>query len=104
MSLESKIELLTSAIDRLTAMLEKQPQSQPVKVEAPLAAVKHHEAPETKAEATTITIESLQTLCMEKVRKDRANTAKVKEILGGRLVKNVPAAEYVAVKQALEAL
>jgi hypothetical protein len=102
MSLESKIELLTAAIDRLTAMLEKQPQ--PVKVEAPLAAVKHHEAPETKADATTITIESLQTLCMEKVRKDRANTAKVKEILGGRLVKNVPAAEYVAVKQALEAL
>jgi len=97
MSLESKIELLTAAIDRLTAMLEKQPQ--PVKSEAPIAKLEV-----STPEVGAITIESLQALCMEKVRKDRANTAKVKEILGGRLVKVIPTSEYASVKVALEAL
>lgn len=83
MSLESKIEELTKAVEALTAVLIKQP----VQLELPLVSqttltVAKEETVEAK-ETTVLSRPDLQTKCLELVRKDRDNKAKIKALLAG---------------------
>jgi len=86
MSLESKIELLTQAIDRLNKNLEAalQPVSAPVQqvvevapTTAPVEAVTTEEAVPTK----TVNADDVQASCLSLSRRDPANKAKIKTLL-----------------------
>ncbi len=86
MSLESKIELLTQAIDRLNKNLEAalQPVSAPVQqvveaapTTAPVEAAKTEEAVPTKA----VNADDVQASCLSLSRRDPANKAKIKTLL-----------------------
>ena len=81
MSLESKIELLTAAIEKLNANLEFALRT-PV-ASAPVQQPEVAVVPEVKAEVvkSSLTHEEVQTLMLSKVREDMANKAKVKDIL-----------------------
>ena len=81
MSLESKIELLTAAIEKLNANIEFALRT-PV-ASAPAQQVAAEVAPEVKAEVvkSSATHEEIQTLMLSKVRQDMANKTKVKDIL-----------------------
>jgi hypothetical protein len=81
MSLESKIELLTAAIEKLNANIE-------FALRTPVASAPAQQvAPEVKAEVkaevvkSSATHEEIQTLMLSKVRQDMANKTKVKDIL-----------------------
>ena len=102
MSLEDKIEALTLAIECLTIALKVKPEAQESTKSAP--APKKEVTPIAEVTETVTTIESLQALCMLKVRESRDNTAKVKEILNGKLIKQVPISDYQTIKLALELL
>jgi hypothetical protein len=88
MSLESKIELLTQAIDRLNKNLEAalQPVAAPVQqvaevtpptTTAPVEAVKVEEVAPIK----TVSADDVQASCLSLSRKDPANKAKIKTLL-----------------------
>ena len=87
MSLESKIELLTQAIDRLNKNLEAalQPVTAPVQqavevtppTTAPVEAVKAEEVAPTKA----VSADDVQASCLSLSRKDPANKTKIKTLL-----------------------
>jgi hypothetical protein len=88
MSLESKIELLTQAIDRLNKNLEAalQPVAAPVQqvaevvpptTTAPAETVKVEEPALTK----TVSADDVQASCLSLSRKDPANKAKIKTLL-----------------------
>ena len=100
MSLENKIELLTIAIERLTAMLEKQP-SQAAQ-ESPKAT-----PPKAEPEAASITVDDLQSICTSLVRVNRENKPKIKAILDSFNVKvlaELNPSDMSDVKECLEAL
>jgi hypothetical protein len=87
MSLESKIELLTQAIDRLNKNLEAalQPVSAPIQqvaevtpsTTAPVETVKAEEVAPVK----TVNADDVQASCLSLSRKDPANKAKIKTLL-----------------------
>lgn len=81
MSLESKIEELTKAVEALTALLNKQP----VQLELPLVSettlTMAQQEPATVEVNTLINRSDLQTKCLDLVRKDRENKSKIKAIL-----------------------
>ncbi len=86
MSLESKIELLTQAIDRLNKNLEAALQPVPAPVQqvvevvpttATVEAVKTEEAASTK----TVNADDVQASCLSLSRRDPANKAKIKTLL-----------------------
>ena len=96
MSLESKIEMLTAAIDRLNAnmtLLLTTPADQVLKVEqtaaTPAANTEQPPAPATTAEsnqvehvaASSFTQDDLRRLCMTKVKEDRAFKDTLKDFL-----------------------
>ena len=110
MSLENKIELLTVAIERLTAMLEKQPSP---KAETPIAKVKGEtpaehkivikEAPKTE----TITVDDLKSICTEIVRNNRDDKPKITALLdsfNAKTLSDLKPTDYADVKTCLEAL
>jgi len=100
--LETEIKNLTAAIERLIETLDKKqltlgldaPAEQPV-VEAP------------KVEQDTPSVDSLQQRCLEITRIDRANSAKIKDIIaeyGAALLKDIPADKLGEFSIKLEAL
>lgn len=109
MSLENKIELLTVAIERLTAMLEKtgQPEQNP-----PSTAVKRHQPPlsDTKPELhpePVITVDDLQSICTGLVRTARANKPRIISVLdsfNAKVLADLKPSDYADVKECLEAL
>ena len=94
MSLESKIEMLTAAIDRLNAnmtLLLTTPADQVLKVEQTATNTEQPPAPATTAEsnqvepkpvaAESFTQDDLRRLCMAKVKEDRAFKDTLKDFL-----------------------
>lgn len=126
MSLESKIETLTQAILALTEQLTTAPAiinttqtdaepEQPVDDvvdEKPKEKVakkkKAKPAPVEVEPATAPTVDDLQALCMEIVREDRDQTAKIKEAIssfgGAKTIKQVNASDLPALKELLDAI
>jgi hypothetical protein len=87
MSLESKIELLTQAIDRLNKNLEAalQPVAVPVQqvadVTPPTTAPAETVKVEEVAPIKTVSADDVQASCLSLSRKDPANKAKIKTLL-----------------------
>ena len=90
MSLESKIETLTTSIDRLSNLLEKLGSVEPAEVIKKEAEILREEekqvetkTPEKQPEQKTTapTAEALQAKCMELVRADRKNKQVIKDLL-----------------------
>jgi hypothetical protein len=87
MSLESKIELLTQAIDRLNKNLEAAlqpvaaPVQQVVEVTPPTTAPAETVKVEEVAPIKTVSADDVQASCLSLSRKDPANKAKIKTLL-----------------------
>lgn len=118
MSLESKIEKLTAAVESLTERLHSMeamvaiPPSAPAPSEPPAPTPPTGEQLEQAAKEEVakaepeITHEQVQQLCLKIVRDDRSKKPKLKEILGeygANLVQDVPADKLAELKQKLEA-
>lgn len=120
MSLESKIEKLTAAVESLTERLHSMeamvaiPPSAPApsEPEAPTPTPPTGELLEQAAKEEAlkaepeITHEQVQQLCLKIVRDDRSKKPKLKEILGeygANLVQDVPSDKLAELKQKLEA-
>jgi hypothetical protein len=107
MSLESKIELLTIVIEKLTAVMVATPapveqKETPAKAEKPVPVVKTP-APEQPT-ATHSTAEELKALCMGIVRSDRTKKAAIVAILKDRTIDTIPVSEYAEIENKLSAL
>ena len=109
MSLESKIELLTAAIEKLTAAMSASPattapveqKAKPVKAEKPAPVV---EPVQEQPTATHSTAEELKALCMGIVRADRSKKAAIVAILKDRTIDTIPVSEYAEIENQLSAL
>lgn len=89
--LEVKIAELTDAIDRLIHALSNQQAPAPAQQEKVDAAPQ--QAPEAVKADGVPSLEDLQALCMQAVRKDRANKQRIQTLIasyGGTLMKDVP--------------
>ena len=119
MSLESKIEILTASIDRLSALLEKLGSVEPAEVIKKEAEILREEAktevkqvetkaPEKQAEQSTApTAEVLQAKCMALVRADRKNKQVIKDLLAAysaSLISDLDEAQRAELAVKLEAL
>lgn len=97
--LETKIEELTAAINKLIDVMQKAETSAP-KAEEPIAEVAPEQVP-------AVTAESLQAICLRAVREDERNKKRIKDILtehGASLIKDIPQEKYPEIAKALEAL
>ena len=106
MSLESKIELLTAAIEKLTATMSAAPapveqKAKPVKAEKPAPVV---EPVQEQPTATHSTAEELKALCMGIVRADRSKKVAIVAILKDRTIDTIPVSEYAEIENQLSAL
>jgi hypothetical protein len=87
MSLETEIKNLTTAIQALTALIQKNVTHGAVlneptaPTQAPTQAPKTETPTEDAATAPAVTVEKLHELCMEKSRANPDNRDKIKEIL-----------------------
>jgi hypothetical protein len=84
MSLETEIKNLTTAIQALTALIQKNVTYDAVLIEPtpePTQAPKTETPTEAPATAPAVTVEKLHELCMEKSRANPDNGDKIKEIL-----------------------
>jgi hypothetical protein len=84
MSLETEIKNLTTAIQALTALIQKNVTYGAVLNEptsAPTQAPKTETPTEAPSTAPAVTVEKLHELCMEKSRANPDNRDKIKEIL-----------------------
>ena len=108
--LETKIDKLTSAIERLIKTLDTaqltfdfdKAASASTPAEKPKA-----EKPAPKPTTPTVTVDSLQTRCLELTRADKGNSPKIKTIIasyGGKLVKDIPAESLEEFASKLEEL
>jgi uncharacterized coiled-coil DUF342 family protein len=107
--LETEIKNLIAAIERLTEAVDKNQLS--LQLEAPTAEpVAEAEQPVVEApkvEQDTPSVDSLQQRCLEITRIDRANSAKIKDIIaeyGAALLKDIPADKLGEFSIKLEAL
>lgn len=97
--LETKIEELTAAINKLIDVMQKAETPAP-KAEEPIAEAAPEQAP-------AVTAESLQAICLRAVREDERNKKRIKDILtehGASLIKDIPQEKYPEIAKALEAL
>lgn len=115
--LETKIETLTDAIERLIVALDRMvvaPDLSPEpKAKAPK--VKPEPAPEpTPVEKPAVSVQlpgrdRLQAKCLELVKADRANKARITDLIaqhsdGGKLIKDIADDNLTVFAEALEAL
>jgi hypothetical protein len=94
--LETEIKRLTAAIERLTTVLDKSQLSLALDAAEPKAEKPVEEAKAEKpAEEPSVTVDALQTRCLELTRIDRANSPKIKALVAsytnGKLLKDIPA-------------
>ena len=111
MSLESKIENLTKAVEALTEQMAK---SEPLSVEAdPNAVQSKAKKPKPEAELKDETpqgptVEELQDLAMSKVREDRSKKNAIKDLIasydGAKVIGDVPSDKLADLGKKLEAL
>lgn len=102
--LETKIDKLTSAIERLIKTLDTAQLTFDFDKTASTATVSKTEL---KPAAPTVTVDSLQTRCLELTRADKGNSPKIKTIIasyGGKLVKDIPAESLEEFASKLEEL
>ena len=123
MSLETKIEKLTAAVELLTAKIETlatqaQPAPAPEQVQAPEVekvekpkvekkAAKVEAEPAQEPAQEVVTEQELMDLCMSIVRRDRALKDTIKATIerhGGKVVAEVDPSKYAELKAELEAL
>jgi hypothetical protein len=89
--LETEIKNLVAAIQLLTDAVNKNHLSPQIEAPAEQLVV---EAEAPKVEQDTLNVDSLQQRCLEITRIDRANSAKIKDIIteyGVNLLKDIPA-------------
>ncbi len=98
MSLESKIEALTLAVEALTAKLDTLASATPAS--APAAKAEPVELPaavEAPAAQQGPSVADLQDLAMSKVREDRTKKTAIKELVasygGAKVISDIPAAQ-----------
>jgi hypothetical protein len=96
--LETEIKRLTAAIELLTATIDKKQLGFDFNAEQPAAEATISKTETvglvSKPSSPTVTVDALQTRCLELTRVDKANSPKIKAIIasyGGRLVKDIPA-------------
>jgi len=96
MTIESKIDKLITAIEELTAAMTGNQKAAPVLVQPAQPATE------------TVTAEDLQALCTTIVRKDRSKKAQIVATLAAydnaKLISDIPAVHYSAIKTKLEAI
>jgi uncharacterized FlaG/YvyC family protein len=110
--LETKIDKLTSAIERLIKTLDTAQLAFDFDKAASAASAATVSKTETvqsepKPAAPTVTVDSLQTRCLELTRADKGNSPKIKTIIasyGGKLVKDIPAESLEEFASKLEEL
>jgi len=124
--LEEKIDKLTAAIETLTAAINEMIHglNEPIRMTVVdpanqvLNAIDSQTPPEAQGEAIagqpisepgseTVTIDDLQKICMEIVRKNKSDKTKIKTILnsfGADLLKDLKPADYSKAKAALGAI
>lgn len=120
MSLETKIEKLTNAVELLTrAILERDVVELAANLDAPTTPADSEKVEELVKEETdkakpaeTVddapTVEELQGMCLKLVRADKGNKAKILELVGAykgaKTIAEVPAKKLPELKTKLEAL
>lgn len=114
MSLETKIEQLTKAIEALTAQVTTIQMLNNIdpKPVAEIKPVKFAEKKEKVEQAETvdtgITAESLRDMCLSIVRNDRSKRAAIKDLMrdefNATVVDDIDAKDFAKFKQMLEAL
>lgn len=107
--LETKIDKLTSAIERLIKTLDTAQLAFDFDKAASAASAEKPKAekPAPKPTKPTVTVDSLQTRCLELTRADKGNSPKIKTIIasyGGKLVKDIPAESLEEFASKLEEL
>jgi uncharacterized FlaG/YvyC family protein len=107
--LETKIDKLTSAIERLIKTLDTAQLTFDFEKTASEATVSKTETVQSEPKPTTpsVTVDSLQTRCLELTRADKGNSPKIKTIIasyGGKLVKDIPAESLEEFASKLEEL
>ena len=100
MSLESKIDALTVALEALTARIGQMPTTssapdvQPVATVAPATPIKKQSAAPIKEELPSV--DDLQAMAMAKVRKDRGTKTAIKDLIasydGAKVISDIPPA------------
>lgn len=117
--LETKIETLTDAIERLIVALDRMVVAPDLSPEPKAKAPKVKPEPEPASEPTPVEKpavsvqlpgrDRLQAKCLELVKADRANKARITDIIaqhsdGGKLIKDIADDNLTAFAEALEAL
>lgn len=117
--LETKIETLTNAIERLIVALDRMVVAPDLSPEPKAKAPKVKPEPEPASEPTPVEKpavsvqlpgrDRLQAKCLELVKADRANKARITDIIaqhsdGGKLIKDIADDNLTAFAEALEAL
>ncbi len=105
--LETKIDKLTSAIERLIKTLDTAQLAFDFDKAASAATQPKAEKAAPKPTTPTVTVDSLQTRCLELTRADKGNSPKIKTIIasyGGKLVKDIPAESLEEFASKLEEL
>lgn len=117
--LETKIETLTDAIERLIVALDRMVVAPDLSPEPKSKAPKVKPEPEPASEpipiekpAVSVQLpgrDRLQAKCLELVKADRANKARITDLIaqhsdGGKLIKDIPDHDLTAFAEALEVL
>ena len=117
--LETKIETLTDAIERLIVALDRMMVAPDLSLEPKAKAPKVKPEPEPASEPTPVEKpavsvqlpgrDRLQAKCLELVKADRANKARITDLIaqhsdGGKLIKDIADDNLTVFAEALEAL
>ena len=103
--LETKIENLTSAIERLIEALDKKQLS--LQLDQPVMFITERAQTQPDTPVDNVSVETLQQRCLEITRIDRANSAKIKELIavyGVSLLKDIPVDKLAEFSEKLEEL
>lgn len=109
MSLESKIENLTKAVEALTEQMAKSAsvETEPEPVQSKAKKPKPEAAPKDETPQGP-TVEELQDLAMSKVREDRSKKNAIKDLIasydGAKVIGDVPSEKLADLGKKLEAL
>lgn len=103
--LETKIENLTSAIERLIEAIDKKQLS--FDFDTPAEVVAEHPQTQSDTPVADVNVDILQQRCLQITRIERANATKIKELInsyGANLLKDVPADKLGELASKIEGL